>query len=79
MRGCRYFLYHCRPCSPARREHMKNILDFEQPVFDLERKIEALEENVEWEQFKWGPNGVHIHGTFYPLARIHFMQKQEAA
>lgn len=44
-----------------------------------DQKIEALEENVEWEQFKWGPNGVHIHGSFYPLARIHFMQKQEAA
>ncbi len=41
--------------------------------------VKVLEEGVEWEHFKWGPNGVHIRGTFYPLSRIHFMQKQEPA
>ena len=41
--------------------------------------VTVLEDNVEWEHFKWGPSGVHIHGTFYPLSRIHFMQKQEPA
>ena len=38
--------------------------------------VKVLEDAVEWEQFKWGPNGVHIHDTFYPLSRIHFMQRQ---
>ena len=38
--------------------------------------VKVLQDGVEWEQFKWGPKGVHIQDRFYPLARIHFMQKK---
>ncbi|QDZ18485.1 hypothetical protein HOP50_01g09890 [Chloropicon primus] len=41
-------------------------------------EVKVLEQGVEWEHLKWGPNGVHIRDNFYPLSRIHFMERQEA-
>mmetsp|Transcript_6548 Transcript_6548/g.22569 ORF Transcript_6548/g.22569 Transcript_6548/m.22569 type:complete len:476 (+) Transcript_6548:267-1694(+) len=42
-------------------------------------EVEVLEQAFEWEDVKWADKGVHVNGTFYPLCRIHFMQRQDPA